>query len=134
MTGNEADNGDNGESESGLESDEDVHEVSLSVDAILSLLANHQRRDLLQYFLDVPDRTATVDECISHLLERCEERTGERPAHDRIEAALYHIHIPKLVEAGVVEYDARSRDLRYRGHERLEEWLARIREETNAAD
>lgn len=83
---------------------------------------NHQRRDLLSYLREVPDRTASLDECVGYLMEREEERIGERPGHDQVETALHHIHMPKLADSGVLEYDARCQQLHYCGEDRLEDW------------
>lgn len=58
---------------------------------------------------------------------RAGKRTGERPAREHVETTLHHTHDPKLANAGILEYDARSREFRYRGHDRLEAWLERIR-------
>lgn len=107
--------------------DSDPYTVSLSVDAILSLLSHHRRRNLLAYLVDEADRMATIEECVSHIAEREEARTGDRPGHDHVETDLHHTHIPKLEDAGIVEYDTRNKEFRYRGHEDLEAWLDRIR-------
>lgn len=100
--------------------------TALSVDAILSLLADHQRRDLLRHLIESPEQTATLEECVQHILQREEERTGQCPGHEQVETALHHIHLPKLEQTNILEYDSRSQVLRYRGHERLEAWLDRI--------
>lgn len=53
-------------------------------------------------------------------------RGEDAPADDRrrVEVALHHHELPKLEQVGVIEYDARSRTVRYRGHPLLEELLA----------
>lgn len=99
---------------------------TLSLDAIISMLAHQRRRDLLSYLESEPTRTASVNECVSYIVDREEERTGSRPGHEQVEVTFYHVHVPKLVEAGVVEYDDRSREVRYRGHHRLETFLGRV--------
>lgn len=105
--------------------DTDAHAVSLSQDDIHSILAHRQRRELLRYLVETSDPTVTVDECVDHLVDRADERTGERPDGDQVERILHHVHVPRLVDAGVAEYDARSREIRYWGHEELESWLDR---------
>lgn len=119
-----------GGSETGnsIGADDTVHQVSLSLDAILSLLSDRHRRDLLRYLMESDDRTCTHDKCIGYITRQEEQRRGERPGHDEIAAALYHIHIPKLSDAGVIEYDGRSQEIRYWGNDRLEEWLQQIQE------
>lgn len=105
-------------------------DVSLSVDALLSLLAHHHRRALLEFLVEAPNNTAALDDCVGYLIQQEEARVDERPAYDEVEAVLHHVHLPKLGNAGILEYDARSQQLRYWGHEQLEAWLARIQEET----
>ncbi|WP_415381591.1 ArsR family transcriptional regulator [Halosimplex sp. TS25] len=124
------------QTDSGRESgtDEEHYAASLSVDAVLSLLADHQRRDLLRHLIDSNEQTASLDECVRHLLQREQTRFGECPGHEQIETALHHIHMPKLEEAGILEYDSRSRQYRYRGHDQLEAWLERIEDGESDAD
>lgn len=112
----------------------DLYEVSLSLDAILYLLADHHRRDLLRYLVESPGETCSFDECTDHLVTRGAERAEERPARVRVEARLRHVHVPRLADADVLEYDSRSQEIRYRGHDRLEFWLDRIHADEGASD
>lgn len=105
--------------------------VTLSLDATLELLANHDRRAIISYLRDAPRQTATVDELAEHLVERCAAQTGERPGQSHVRSTLHHIHVPKLVDAGVVDYDARTQEVRYWGSERLEAWHERIARDEN---
>lgn len=109
-----------------IEADDTIQQVTLSLDAILSLLSDRHRRDLLRYLIESEDDTCTHDKCIGYITRQEERRRGERPGHDEIAAALHHIHIPKLSDAGVVEYDGRSQEIRYWGNDRLEKWLQQI--------
>lgn len=101
----------------------------LSLDAILSLLANDQRRDVLKYLDEMADDVTSLDDLVAHLVRVEGERTGQLPSHDHVEVTLFNVHIPKLADAEVVEYDERSRQLRYWPHERLEHWLALVEDE-----
>ena len=96
---------------------------TLSLNAMLELLTHHHRRELLQFLDDAPDHATSIDDVVAHLIEKDTEWTGTRPAHNEIEAQLYHVHLPKLTEAGVIEYDARSKELRYWDNDRLEALL-----------
>lgn len=119
-------NDEDDESKPEVSSVRNLHQSSLSLDSILRLLAHHQRRDLVQHLAELPDQTASLDDCVSHLVERHEMRTGERPSHEKIKTALYHIHIPQLLDTGIVEYDPRNQEIRYWGNDSLEVWLDRI--------
>ncbi|MDF9748494.1 DUF7344 domain-containing protein [Natrinema salsiterrestre] len=100
---------------------------SLSVDAVLDLLAHPFRRELLQYVADSTTATATLDDVTTHLHNQDGWQTDDRPDRDQIEVALEHTHLPKLTETGILEYDPCSRELRYRGDERLEAMLECLR-------
>lgn len=131
-----SDNGGNGERSDDREdrtdesTDRASDDVSLSIDATLALLSNFDRRCILSYLTDQSDGCATVDELVDYLVARKAERSGTRPSHDHVLTTLHHVHVPKLADAGVVEYDARSQEIRHRGNERLERWLGRVRDET----
>jgi|GEM_PF-497234 len=96
---------------------------SLPMDELLELVAHQHRRDLLRYVTRSTDTTAEIDEVTTHLLERHAERTSDQPDRDQLELLLHHIHLPKLTAAGIIEYDSRSNELRYRRHARLETLL-----------
>lgn len=106
---------------------------SLSLDETLGLLSNRERRTLLAYLREEGDRTLTFDEVVDHLVAQRSERIGEQTDRDHVARSLHHVHVPKLAEAGVVEYDTQDRTIRYRPDSRLETWLERIRAEDDRA-
>lgn len=106
---------------------------SLSLDETLGLLSNRERRALLAYLREEGDRTVTFDEVVDHLVAQRSERIGEQTDRDHVARSLHHVHVPKLAEAGVVEYDTQDRTIRYRPDSRLETWLERIRAEDDRA-
>lgn len=103
--------------------------AALSIDATLELLAHHDRRRILDYLVTASEHVATTEELVEHLLQSKAAQTGEVPSRNHLEAALHHLHLPKLVDTGVIEYDPRSQQLRYLGDDRLEAWLKRIKRE-----
>lgn len=148
--------GDDERSEEGEDHSDDardrrpVGDVSLSLDTTLKILADPDQRRIIGYLRDATDRSATVEELANHLVSKRAERAGERsdsgPEADqdsedrdsedsdrdsedpeRIRAMLHHTHVPELVDAGLIDYDARNEEIRYWGSERLERWHDRIR-------
>ncbi|WP_135825447.1 DUF7344 domain-containing protein [Halorussus ruber] len=103
-----------------------VAEVSLSLDSTLEILADHDRRVIIDYLRAEADQTATVGELADYLVSQKVEKADERPSSDRVQTMLHHIHVPKLVDVGLVDYDARNEEIRYWGSERLERWHERI--------
>lgn len=108
--------------------DPSLEESPLSLDAMLDLLANRRRRHLLDYLQDVPGEVCSFEDATRYIIAQLATRMGEQPNHDDVQATLQHIHVPKLADAGVVEYDIRSQELRYRQNERLEALFEAIRD------
>lgn len=101
-------------------------DVILSVDAILDLLAHHQRRAMLRLLRDAPDNEIPEDGLISHLQEVERDRTGTQPSWDHISATLHHIHDPKLSGAGLITYEESAAEYHYQPDSRIEKWLDHI--------
>lgn len=83
-----------------------------------SVLANENRRYVLDYFEDSTDQTATLSDLADYLVARHPE--PENWSRERARIRLHHVDVPKLEAAGLLDYDARSRTVRYRGHSGLE--------------
>ncbi len=84
-----------------------VSEGEQTKDVVFRCLAN-QRRRLVVSVLDQDSQPVTL----SDLAKRVAARTDETPtaggtdaAVERIRTSLHHVHLPKLVEAGIVDYD-----------------------------
>lgn len=73
-----------------------------------------EHRHVLSYLREKEGETASFVELVVHLAGE-ESSRGDASAVERIAVALYYVHLPRLEEAGVVEYDRRSRTVRYRG-------------------
>lgn len=88
-------------------------ENPLKADELFGVLSHHARRELVFYFESAaPDDTASIDEVVGHIDTRV-------PSSNRAELrnSLQHAHLPKLVENGWVDYDARTGEIRYLGHD-----------------
>lgn len=111
-----------------VQEDRSADGETLSLDACLELLANRQRRTMVRFFLENGTDHAPVDELITAIIDEEEAKTGERPGHDSIASALFHIHLPKFADAAILDYDTRNLDVRYRGDPQVEAVYAKIRE------
>ena len=85
----------------------DSRSDGLSQDVVLTLLSHRHRRVVLD-LLRAQDRPLTLRDLRNEIIER--EHGTEITELDDEQAnqpmvALYHVHIPKLAEAGVVTYD-----------------------------
>lgn len=97
---------------------------------LFGVLANERRRYVLSYLHDADDDVAELAELVDEVRTREAEREGgpngdggrETHRSDAVKIELHHTHLPKLAASGVLDYDARTETVRYRGrpeHERL---------------
>ena len=86
-------------------------------DELLSAFTDRYCRFVPRYFGDAPEAVAVVED-----LSAAFARTHDA-ARNRAALQLHHTALPKLSGVGVVDYDARSRTVRYYGHSQLEDVL-----------
>jgi len=92
----------------------------LDRDAVVQLLAPRRRRELLRCLQDHPDEAVDLPTLASAVSERC---PGEGAMGTRMEIRLHHSDLPKLDEAGLVEYDRFDSRVAYDRHEGVEALL-----------
>lgn len=83
-------------------------------DELLSALTNQHCRFVVRSFRDASEDDASVED-LSTAFAR--ENDGDE---DRAALHLHHTALPKLSDVGVVDYNARSKTVRYHGHPELE--------------
>lgn len=86
-------------------------------DDLLTILADGRCRAVLTHFRDAPAEVASLRGLADAIGEH------DQGGADRTAAELHHAALPRLAGAGVVDYDARSRTVRHRGHAELEALL-----------
>jgi len=52
---------------------------------------------------------------LTDLADRVAERESDGDDCETVAIALHHVHLPKLAEGGVIDYDPRSETVRYCG-------------------
>ena len=97
------------------------------LDELLSALADRTRRAVIRHFHRSGERTATVDELAVRLSEG--DATSDPT---RTKRTLHHVSLPKLADAGIVEYDPAAGTVRYRGDD-LREPVRRLFAEVGVA-
>lgn len=75
------------------------------IDAMFRILANQRRRTIIR-ILDHEDRTTIAD--LAERLAMIEEGHTGSDARQRVYIALYQAHLPRMAEAGIIEYDQSS--------------------------
>jgi hypothetical protein len=102
-------------------------------DGVLESLADERRRIALSV-LSAADGTVDRERLAASVAARAEcVSETEVPPRDAKDVllSLHHVHLPKLDEAGLVEYDHKAEEVAYAGHPELnEEWLLFETEET----
>jgi hypothetical protein len=90
------------------------------LDWIFDLLASRRRRIVIAELRTSADGVASLEELAEHLL------AADPDADDRVRTvvALQHRTLPRLHDAGVVDFDRRTDTVRYRGNEQVEALLA----------
>jgi DNA-binding transcriptional ArsR family regulator len=79
----------------------------LSKDVIFELLKNRRRREVLSYLLEA-DETVTLGELAEQIAAWENDTDVNALSSDqrkRVYVALYQTHLPKMDDAGIVEYD-----------------------------
>ncbi|MDQ2052049.1 ArsR family transcriptional regulator [Natronolimnohabitans sp. A-GB9] len=82
-------------------------EQRLSKDVIFELLKNRRRREVLAYLLEADD-TVTLGELAEQIAAWENDTDVSALSSDqrkRVYVALYQTHLPKMDDAGIVEYD-----------------------------
>ena len=98
-----------------------------SFETVLELLSSPRRRTLLYHLKDQPAEEVPLD----RLVEEINDIARALPVRDassseEIRAELVQIHLPKLREAGIVQYDADAETVHYTVNEGLESLLRYI--------
>ncbi len=97
---------------------------NLSTEQVVGLLGHKQRRTVITYFDQETTDRASFDDLVEYIVSS-DSKTGATSSehHERVRIGLFHNHLPKLSDAGVLEYDQRSETVRYWGDSRLETLL-----------
>lgn len=85
------------------------------MDERFALLADRLRRDTVRYLC--PSEGEWVDR--EELVVSLSRRRGS-PDRRCIDLQLHHVHLPRLEDAGVLDYDRDAARVRYLGDEELE--------------
>lgn len=95
----------------------------LTTDEAHRLLTSSRRRLLLSYLSTGPNGPVPVDELIDVVAKRECPDPGPATHRERILIDLHHVHLPRLADAGVLDYDPVAETVRYDGSAKLQSIL-----------
>ncbi|WP_458190889.1 DUF7344 domain-containing protein [Haladaptatus sp. NG-WS-4] len=97
---------------------------NLSKEQVVGLLRHKQRRAIIRYFNQKTTDCTSLDDLVEYIVSSDSKSEATSVGHnERITIELLHNHLPRLADAGVLEYDQRSETIRYWGDSRLETLL-----------
>ena len=100
----------------------------LGFNQLFELLAKKRRRYALYCFTEMSQSTVSLDELVDRLGALEADGSVSERRREEIELALQHTHLPKLVDAAVIEYDRSESAIEFRGGSRLEQWVTEAAE------
>ncbi|WP_435158702.1 DUF7344 domain-containing protein [Haladaptatus sp. DFWS20] len=100
-----------------MDSSSDNPDKRCSLDELFKLLADRHRRHILTYLVTHADQPVPLEALVEHL-ERHTDTDRER-----LVIRLHHLHLPKLADYGVIEYNSSLQLVSYTEHPRLEALL-----------
>lgn len=110
-------------------------EKPISTDMLLSAVANDHRRAILHSLNGASDRTVEYDALVDSVADRVGDENAEGVSdkqRQHIRLALHHTHLPKLVEARMIDYEADTGLVQFVGGDLEQDILTMV--EANDAD
>lgn len=89
------------------------------VDRVLSSLAAHRRRFILDYLMDTEAGQASFDELVDHVVEN--ETRSPAPDREAVATTLHQTHLPKLADERLVEVYRENGSIKITDRTRLTE-------------
>lgn len=83
-------------------------ETGRSIDLWFAALSDPRRRSLCRYAMRTDGGPVAHEELVDHVVRRAPETDSAEPDRERVETELRHVHLPKLDDAGMVDYDRQS--------------------------
>lgn len=104
-------------------------EVTDDLNQIFELLQVPRRRYVLYYLYEVEREVVNLDNVVDAVCDYGARSTeyGDGPPRERVCIDVYHNQIPRLSDAGIIEYDRQEGTVRFRGSASLKEWVEHAR-------
>jgi|AntRauMinimDraft_4_1070384.scaffolds.fasta_scaffold00019_73 hypothetical protein len=93
-------------------------------DELFDLLASARRREIVSFLATRPGDAVHFEDLVAVVAASECPGSGPGTHRGRVTTDVYHVHLPKLDDAGVLSYDPEAETVEYQGSERLELLLA----------
>lgn len=106
-------------------------DLTVSVDTLFEILSKRRCRLVLSHLETAPVDVVELDDLVDHVVER-EAAAGVDAIDDhrrQVAMTLHHRHLPRLAVTTLLDYDARSKTVRYWGDDRVATYLDAFRSE-----
>lgn len=100
----------------------------LSIRDIFALLQSRRRRCLLYSLVEAEETELTFESIRDGVIEYEQQCQDGSATPDAVTLSLEHVHLPRLAEVGVVDWDRETAQVEYIGHPLVERWLSETRE------
>lgn len=100
-----------------------------NLDTVFDLFCNSRRRYLLDYLFTVDGDVVEFEDTVNavYKYETAGMETGDHSSREDVRITLHHNHLPRLANAGILDYDRRHGTIRFTGHPMLEDWVEHAR-------
>ncbi|ACV46161.1 MULTISPECIES: DUF7344 domain-containing protein [Halomicrobium] len=99
------------------------------IDDVFELLADWRRRAVVLHFVDTEASSATVEALATAVTQRGMGRDClDVVSVSAVRTDLVEVHLPRLDEKGVLDFDRRSESVHYWGQPTVEKWAEHVDE------
>lgn len=105
-----------------------IEPTDVTLDQLFDVLANQRRRHVLSYLHEAPTDVVEFSDLIAGVVARESDRNRDTDHYETVAIDIWHTHLPKLANFGLLEYDEEDQMIRYYGHSFLEEHLTHASE------
>ena len=96
------------------------------IDTLLRTIANRYRRQILRHAVSADKDVINHEDVVDYLID-CNPELEEND-RKRLRTKLHHVALPRLADAGLIDYDQRSQTIRYCGDPFIEKQISVIEE------
>lgn len=94
--------------------------TGVRLDSCLQLPADHRRRRIVQHLRREVNGITSIDAFVDQLYRDSVTENDRRVDREQFTIQLYHVHLPKLADHGVVEYNSGRDTIQYQSDEQTE--------------